>query len=150
MSIKAGIQQLLSQTRVLFLATEGEDGIESSMAPFAIHQGHLLLHLSSLAKHTRNIHSNTHIGFMICTPDQMNMSPLALARLSLKGEVTLVHKEDFSSAKEAYISAIPESEPLFSFADFNLFQCVPKRIRWVGGFAQAKTLSTQQWHDIVA
>jgi len=150
MSIKIHIQQLLGQTRIAFLATQSADGAESSMAPFAIHQGHILLHLSSLAKHTANIARDAHISLMICTPDNMDVSPLGLARLSLKVEVKAVSKEDLPSEKAAYIATIPESELLFSFADFQLFQCVPQRIRWVGGFAQAKTLSTQQWHDIVA
>jgi len=148
MNVKTAIQQLFKQTRIAFLATQAVHGAESSMTPIALHQGNVLLHISRLAKHTANIQANPNIGLMICTPDEMQASPLALPRLSLQGEVHPVDTLIYDEAKQAYLNAIPEAEPLFSFADFQLFQCVPEEIRWVGGFGKASSISIKQWQEL--
>ncbi len=146
---QAGIQSLLNQSRVCFLATQGEHGPEASMAPFAIHQGNVLLHLSKLAKHTANIGTNPTIGLMICTPETTADSPLALPRLSLQGEVMPVLNEKLNAAKQTYLKNIPDAEPLFSFADFQLFEMAASNIRWVGGFGKARSITTETWYKLM-
>jgi len=146
-SWKQGIQQLLKQSRIAYLSSLGEHGPETSMAPFAIHNGCILLHLSELAKHTRNIEREPNIGIMICTPETMEDSPLALARISLQGKARVVD-EEIETAKASYLKNIPEAGQLFSFADFRLFQFSPTNIYWVGGFGKARKLSLQQWRAI--
>ncbi|MES0372291.1 MAG: pyridoxamine 5'-phosphate oxidase family protein, partial [Mariprofundaceae bacterium] len=69
------ITTLLSGCRIGFLATQGKLGPETSMAPYAIHQGHILLHLSKLAKHTANIADHPKVGLMLCTPETAADSP---------------------------------------------------------------------------
>ncbi|PJA33712.1 MAG: hypothetical protein CO187_00910 [Zetaproteobacteria bacterium CG_4_9_14_3_um_filter_53_7] len=140
-----GIEQLLSQSRVSFLATMGKHGPETSMAPFAIHNGNILLHLSKLAKHAANIENNPNIGLMICTPEAQASSPLALPRLSVQGEARLVPDERLASARAVYLKNIPDAEQLFSFGDFRLFQLAPAQIHWVGGFGKARKISLDQW-----
>jgi len=146
---QVGIQSLLNQSRVCFLATQGEHGSEASMAPFAIHQGNVLLHLSKLAKHTANIETNPTIGLIICTPETAAGSPLALPRLSFQGEVTPVADETFKAAKQAYLNVIPDAEPLFSFADFQFFEMRPSYIRWVGGFGKARSIAIETWYKLM-
>ena len=144
----AEIQTLLGQSKVCFLATQGKHGPETSMAPYAIHQGNMLFHLSRLAQHTTNIETNPAIGLMICTPETAADSPLALPRLSLQGEVMLIGDLQLEAAKAAYLNAIPDAESLFSFADFQLFQFMPSRIHWVGGFGKARNISLEKWQVI--
>jgi len=147
-SWQEGVQTLLSQSRVCFLSTQGNHGPETSMAPYAIHQGNILLHLSQLARHTANIESSPAIGLMICTPKTDSSSPLALPRLSLQGEAAPVSIDQLAAAKAVYLKNIPEAEPLFSFGDFRLFQFTPALIHWVGGFGKARKISPQQWHKL--
>ncbi len=144
-SWQEGIQQLLKQSRVSFLSTMGEHGPETSMAPFAIYQGNVLLHLSALAKHSTNIERQACIGLMICTAETADEPPLALPRLSLQGKVTLVSEEQLAAAKIAYLNNIPDAEQLFSFGDFRLFQLAPSVIHWIGGFGKARKVSLHQW-----
>ena len=129
---------LLCQCRSGFFATMGEHGPETSMAPFAIYQGNIILHLSTLARHTKNIERQNTVGFMVCTPETASSSPLALPRLSFQGNIMPVPSEKFEAAKQVYLKHIPDAEPLFSFADFRLFQIVPSHIQWVGGFGSAR------------
>jgi len=142
------IQNLLKQSKVSFLASSGEFGPESTMAPYAVYHGKVLLHLSKLAKHTGNIERVPNIGLMICTPEMSGESPLALARLSLQGQVSKVADEQLIAAKEVYLKSIPDAEALFSFTDFQLFQFTPESVHWVGGFGKARKVSLQKWQTI--
>jgi len=142
------LQTLLKQTRICFLATQGSHGPETSMAPYAINHGKILLHLSTLARHTGNIAANPVAGIMICTPETAAESPLALPRLSLQGKVTAVPEEEYQAAKQVYLQAIPDAEPLFSFSDFRLFEFKPQHIHWVGGFGKARDIPLAKWESI--
>jgi len=144
------IGTLLKHCRIGFLATQGEAGPETSMAPFALYRGGMLLHLSSLARHTANIAAHRTAGFMICTPETAADSPLALPRLSLQGSVVPVSADELASAKQAYLHNIPDAEPLFGFADFCLYRLAPEHIHWVGGFGSARIISPATWKKITA
>jgi len=147
-SWQEGVQTLLSQSRVCFLSTQGNHGPETSMAPYAVHQGNVLLHLSRLARHSANIETSPDAGLMVCTPETATSSPLALPRLSLQGKVDLVSDEQLEAAKAAYLKNIPDAEPLFSFGDFRLFQVTPTFIHWVGGFGKARKVTPEQWRKL--
>jgi len=142
------VSQLLQQCRIGFLATVGEHGPETSMAPFAIYQGSIVLHLSALARHTKNITKHANVGFMICTPETAGNSPLSLPRLSLQGNISLISSECFEAAKQDYLKWIPDAELLFSFEDFKLFQITPSHIQWVGGFGSARKVSIETWRKL--
>jgi len=139
------IRALLMRSKASFLATQGKYGAETSMAPYALHGGVILLHLSKLARHTANIERNPNIGLMICTPETEGASPLSLPRLSMQGEIALVAGDQLQAAQAAYVQQIPDAEPLFSFADFKLFEFSAARIYWVGGFGKARRVSPGQW-----
>ena len=142
------VSQLLQQCRIGFLATQGEHSPETSMAPFAIYQGNIILHLSTLARHTKNIERQNAVGFMVCMPETATHSPLSLPRLSFQGNIMPVPSVAFEAAKQTYLKHIPAAEPLFSFADFRLFQVTPSHIQWVGGFGSARKVSLKNWNRL--
>jgi len=147
---QSDITALLRQCNIGFLATIGKSGPETSMTPYAIHQGNILLHLSKLALHSTNIANHPKAGFMICTPETESNLPLALARLALQGEITSVSESGLVSAKASYLRSIPDAEPLFEFPDFNLFKLTVSDIHWVGGFGSARKLSLNEWSALLA
>jgi len=143
-----GIHDLLGTCRIGFLSTQGKHGPETSMAPFALYQDSILLHLSSLARHTANLAAHPAAGFMICTPETATPSPLALPRLSLQGEVSPLADAEREQAKAAYLGKLPEAEALFGFADFRLYRLSPAHIHWVGGFGSAREIPLSAWRKI--
>jgi len=142
------IQALLLKCRIGSLATLGEDGPEASMAPFAMDQGDIILHLSRLARHTGNMTDHPTVGFMICTPEASAASPLSLPRLSLQGNIEAVSEDEYDRVKAIYIEAIPDAEPLFEFSDFGLFRLTPSFIYWVGGFGSARAIAPRDWYAL--
>ncbi len=131
---KVGVRRVFEKSAVGFLATQGETSAETSMTPFAIDQGDVLLHLSTIARHTKNIQQQGQVGFMVCTPESEADSPLALPRISFQGCVALVPEAELEAAKAVYLSRIPDAEPLFEFSDFSLFRLSVTDVFWVGGF----------------
>jgi putative heme iron utilization protein len=142
---KGGVRRLFEKYAVGFLATQGEFSPETSMTPFAIDRGDILLHLSTLARHTKNIQQRAEVGFMVCTPESEADSPLALSRISFQGCVALVPDAELESAKAVYLSRIPDAEPLFDFSDFSLFRLRVTDVFWVGGFGSARKIGLKTW-----
>lgn len=142
------IRELLGASRIVFLSTIGESGPETSMAPYALQNGDVLLHLSRLARHTSNIVRDARLGLMICTPEIQSDSPLALPRISLEGNVVVVTEEEYAEARRDYLQHIPDAEPLFSFPDFRLFRLDVEKAHWVGGFGMARTISREGWYGL--
>ena len=140
-----GITSLLASTHIGFLSTQGEKTPETSMTPYAIFQGDVVLHLSGLAKHSKNIQQHAEAGFMICTPESLNSSPLSLARLSFTSVLEAVPEQEKQVYQEAYLSHIPDAEPLFSFPDFTLYRLHIESIYWVGGFGKARKIAKGTW-----
>ncbi|MDX8396011.1 MAG: pyridoxamine 5'-phosphate oxidase family protein [Mariprofundaceae bacterium] len=145
---QADIQSLLKQNNIGFLATSGEHGPETSMTPFTYDQHGLLLHLSTLARHTSNLTQSPQAGFMICTPESEADSPLALPRLSLNGRVEVLTAADVEQERACYLSRISDAAPLFEFADFQLYRFSISHIYWVGGFGSARKVPLNSWQKI--
>ena len=145
---KNDIQSLIASTHIAFLSTMGERSPETSMCPYAILNGDIVLHLSGLAKHTKNIQSNPGVGLMICTPEAPESSPLALARISFTGMIEPVPQNKQNIYQQAYLNKIPDAEPLFSFPDFTLYRIKVDSAHWVGGFGKARKVPLATWKSL--
>jgi len=142
------IQTLLTHTNIAFLSSIGEQSPETSMCPYALHQGYVILHLSGLARHSKNIQCNQSVGLMICTPETNNTSPLSLARLSLTGMIEVVPEPEKEVYQQTYLANIPDAQPLFSFPDFTLYRIKVASVFWVGGFGKARKIPLETWKSL--
>ncbi|WP_019915991.1 HugZ family protein [Methyloversatilis discipulorum] len=147
------LRDLLARQPVAALATlhEGEPAV--SMVPCALlPDGRFVIHVSALASHTADMRDHPEVALLITAPLAAGESPLALPRLSVRGraEVCPVGAPDHDVARAAYLARLPESEELFSFGDFSLFVISVLSARFVGGFAQARSLTAAGFADIVA
>lgn len=139
------LRGLLETQRVASLGTLHDDGPHVSMVPFALLSGGagFVIHVSQLAAHTKDMLGDARVSLLVIAPPSPEIAPQAMARVTIQGhavqctEAAAVHAE----AKQAYLSRFPESAPMFDFSDFSLFVIAPRSIRFVGGFAQARTLT---------
>ena len=104
------------------------------------------LHLSKLAKHTRNLLSNGQVSLALSEQDSGEGDPQLLARLTLNGQIELLDRdsEAYQVNKERYIARYPDAEMLFDFADFSLFRFVPASGRYVEGFASSHRITPER------
>jgi heme iron utilization protein len=141
------VRALLLNRGVAALATL-HDGLPSaSMVPFAatVVTGRfvLLVHVSGLAAHTRDMQSHPEVCLLVTAAESADVPPQALPRISIPAVAEFVSRdhEDHATLEAAYLAKFPEAAPLFGFADFSLVALVPTSARLVAGFARATTIS---------
>lgn len=112
----------------------------------------LLLHLSSLARHTRNLLENPQASLVISEPECIDSDPQTLARLSITGSAAIIPKdgEAYQLARRHYLQRLPDAAPRFDFADFSLFRLTIDDARFVGGFARAYRYSRDELLETAA
>lgn len=146
--------QLLRQQRIGALGTLHDGAPSVTMAPFALvaEPLALILLVSDLASHTRDMQADGHVALLIAEPEREAAPVHALARVSIQA---LAHPVDpgaprHGAARAAYAARFPEMVELFALADFRLFALEPTAVRVVAGFAQAASITPGALADAIA
>src|SRR6185312_917991 len=101
--------------------------------------GSLLLLLSLLALHTKNILADTRVSLML--DERKEGDPLEGARVMLMGEAAATGDAD---VKRRYLARHPEAEQFAGFGDFAFYRVKLSRAHLVAGFGRIVDLSPQQ------
>jgi putative heme iron utilization protein len=116
-------------------------------SPFTLLPGgtDFIIHVSQLAAHTKDMLAGPQVSLLVIAPPAPGVMAQELARITVQGTAMQLvpGTPEHAAAKAAYLARFPQSEPMFGFADFSLFAIVPESIRFVGGFAQATTISPE-------
>ncbi len=141
------LRTLLETQRIASLGTIHQGEPRVSMVPFAVLPGGagFVIHVSRLAAHTKDMLGDPRVSLLVVAPERPDVAPQAMARVTIQGDAAACSdpKPAHAKAREAYLSRFPESAPMFGFSDFSLFVIRPRELRFVGGFAQAKTLTPE-------
>ena len=112
-----------------------------SHAPYVFgeHWPRAYIHVSRLALHTEHLLRDPRVGLFVSEPDRPGKSPLALRRMNLQGEASLldVGAPGYLAVKERYLARFPQSAMMFGFADFALWELRLQDAHLVLGFGQA-------------
>lgn len=146
-------QQLLTQQRVAALATTEADGSPFvSMVPFALEteQHSLVIHVSGLAQHTRNMLLHPRVSLMIMQAEQWGQPVHALSRLTVWGQVLTLETGSpmWHVCRHAYLQRFPEAEPMTQLADFQFLSIGCLGARQVAGFGAAKSIDAHEWQQM--
>jgi len=147
------LRSLLESQQVAALATlhEGEPAV--SMVPYVLlpdGQG-FVIHVSRLAAHTADMLTNLAVGLLVTAPLVASTSPQGIPRASIQGNARQRANDSpaYSQARSLYVSRFPQSEEMFTFSDFSLFVIAVRSVRFVGGFAQASSVTAGQFASIM-
>lgn len=147
------LQQLVYAHTVGALGTLHEGRPFVSMVPFAVlpDGSAFVVHVSSLATHTRDMLASSHVSLMVMDAPRPDVVAQAVARLSVQGAARKLEASDetYAAARASYLARFPDSAYLFDFADFALFAIEPESARWVGGYAQARTIGADTLAEIL-
>ena len=138
------LQQLLHGRMIAALGTLHQGAPFVSMVPFAVAQdGSLILHVSRLAAHTRDMLNNSEVSLLIAELESSGKMPQALARVTFQGRAQMLERDSKKhiDAREVYLSRFPDAASLFEFSDFNIFIIKPVSARVIAGFGQAVTIT---------
>ena len=152
-SFAESLRKLLREQRIAALGTlhDGEPFV--SMVPFALLASppRFVIHVSGLAAHTKDMLRDGRVSLLISAQPDAQTAPQAVPRVTVQGDATPLDEEDegYAGAKAAYLERFPEGEPMFGFGDFSIFLIVPRTLRLVAGFAQAKTLTADGFAEAI-
>ncbi len=136
--------QMIRNFRWGALATSGDQGPMASMVSYATTSDlDLLMFLSGLARHTRNLYDNPTASLVVSDPDQADVAdPQTLPRVSVQGAVVVIPRDDpeFAAAWRTYVGRFPAAAPRLGLGDFNLYRLTPNEARYIGGFGGARTI----------
>ena len=148
------LHDLIQTQPIAALGTLHADHPFVSMTPFAVLSdgSGFVIHVSRLAAHTRDMLANPNVSLLVMAPLTPDVLPQALARITIQGQANQCVESGptHADAKAAYLARFPESVELFGFADFSLFVIEPASARFVGGFAQATSLSPETLRGILS
>jgi putative heme iron utilization protein len=104
-----------------------------SITPYlADHDGSLLILISTLAEHTKNILHDPRVSLI--THDQRD------PHIQTQGRVTVVGnaapEPDREQAGLRYLRYFPEAQTYFAMHDFSFYRIRPVAIRYIGGFGR--------------
>jgi putative heme iron utilization protein len=141
------LRKLLQGQPIASLGTLHEGEPYVSMVPFALLKegAALVIHVSQLASHTKDMLESPRVSLLVIAPETPGTPPQAVARITVQGEAErcTVSTPGYAAARETYLSRFPQAVGIFELPDFSLFAIRPSSIRFVGGFAQAVTLSPE-------
>jgi hypothetical protein len=123
------------------------------MVPYSLLSGGrgFVVHVSGLAAHTRDMLAHPAVSLLVVAPNEPGEPVQGLARATIQGRAAQVSETDprHAEAKTVYLSRFPQSEPMFGLADFSLFVVEPRAIRFVGGFAQATSITAETFSAVM-
>jgi putative heme iron utilization protein len=142
---------LLRSQRWAALATLDDGRPLASMVAYALDtdEAGLLLFVSQLAQHTRNMLASADVSLVVSEPDEGEGDPQRLQRVTLTGTVSVVERDSdgFDECAQRYVDRFPDALPRFELGDFVLVRVMPADVRYVGGFARTARLS---WPELRA
>jgi len=147
MDLPQRLRELIESQVVASLGTlhDGEPFV--SMVPYALlpDGAGFVIHVSALAAHTKDMLANPAVSLMIMAGPQADVPPQAVARVTIQGDAIRIPGDApiHEAAKAIYLERFPQSAQTFALGDFALFAIRPRQARYVGGFAQAKTITAE-------
>ena len=136
---------LLQSQRVAAMGTIGDDGAPYvSMVPYALAPsvGCLVIHVSGLAVHTRNLQARPSVSLLVVQSDVPGASVHALPRVTLAAIARWLtpNSRDLEDCRASYLARFPEAEPMTQLGDFMFVAVEVKSARHVAGFGTARSI----------
>lgn len=143
------LRSLLQSQRVAALGTIGEDGAPYvSMVPYALAPsvGCLVIHVSGLAAHTRNLQGRPNVSLLVVQYEVPGESVHALPRVTLAAVAKVVRpkSQDWDECRASYLTRFPEAEPMTHLGDFMFVAVEVKSARHVAGFGTARSIDDEE------
>ncbi|MBS0391156.1 MAG: pyridoxamine 5'-phosphate oxidase family protein [Proteobacteria bacterium] len=124
----------------------------ASLVPYAVDSagGALVIHVSALAAHTRNMRQAPLVSLLIAAPEQEQQPVHALERVSILGLATPLAPPDLDASRRVYLARFPEAEPMTALDDFCFVRITPLAARHVAGFGAARDLTAEELKAMLA
>lgn len=102
--------------------------------------GRFFLFLSDLARHTRNLRSNSEVSLLLLDRREGQLLQ-EVPRVTVQGTAARVeHTHETERLKILYAQRFPDAEKFLSLADFRFYEIILRELHWIAGFGAVRTL----------
>jgi hypothetical protein len=113
-----------------------------SITPYLTdHNGSLLILISTLAEHTKNIQSDPRVSLITHNQDDPHIQ--TQGRVTVVGNAAI--ETDRDGAGKRYLRYFPEAQTYFAMHDFQFYRIVPQAIRYIGGFGNIHWVKAESY-----
>ncbi len=113
-----------------------------SITPYLVdHDGSLIILISGLAEHTKNILHDPRVSLI--THDQHDAHIQTQGRITLLGNAA--HIADTATIGARYLRYFPEAASYFAMHDFAFYRITPVALRYIGGFGKIHWIDIAQY-----
>ncbi|MFZ5502131.1 MAG: HugZ family protein [Pseudomonadota bacterium] len=113
-----------------------------SITPYLTdHDGSLLILISTIAEHTKNIQNDPRVSLI--THNQQDAQIQTQGRVTALGKAQPVADKEESSRR--YLRYFPEAAAYFAMHDFSFYRIRPDAIRYIGGFGQIHWITAESY-----
>jgi len=113
-----------------------------SITPYLVdHDGSVLILISTLAEHTKNIQHDPRVSLL--THNQNDPNIQTQGRVTVVGAAHRVAERE--QAGKRYMRYFPEAENYLSMADFSFYRIVPQALRAIGGFGNIHWVKANEY-----
>lgn len=137
---------IIQSARTASLGTLTEDGTPfvSLVTVAATSPTSVVMLLSGLAKHTKNLIASPECSLLLVEPGVESGDPLQGARLTVIGTARQSDRSSDQSARATYLAAHPSAEVYAGFGDFHIYEVDIREAHLVAGFGRIETLIPDQ------
>lgn len=113
-----------------------------SITPYLVdHDGSLLILISTLAEHTKNIRHDPRVSLI--THDQRDPHIQTQGRVTVIGNAELEPKRAQTGLR--YLRYFPEAQTYLAMHDFSFFRIRPVAVRYIGGFGKIHWINMENY-----
>jgi putative heme iron utilization protein len=113
-----------------------------SITPYLVdHDGSLLILISALAEHTKNILHDPRVSLI--THNQEDAHIQTQGRLTVVGTAALDKSRELVGKR--YLRYFPEAQTYYDMADFQFFRIAPQALRYIGGFGDIHWIKADRY-----
>jgi len=116
----------------------------SSVMPYFIDQkGDIVILISRLAQHTRNVQKDSRVSLFVMEPVQNDVQ--ASRRLSLACDASRVTPERVEPVACVYYTHFPHCDGYHKQLDFEFYELSIRQVSFISGFARVVHYSADEW-----
>jgi len=113
-----------------------------SICPYLVdHDGSLLILISDLAEHTKNIKADSRVSLITHSQDDPHIQ--AQGRVTVVGTARHVAERELTGKR--YLRYFPEAATWIALQDFQFYRITPQTIRYIGGFGKIHWVSLENY-----
>lgn len=119
-----------------------------SVTPYVLtEEGDVIILISDIAIHTRNVKANPRVGFTVF--DMESSHKQASSRVMLIGDASVVKEGDtgYETVSEKYFTFFPMARNYFKAHGFDFWRIRPNHVHFIQGFGKIYTFEASEgWH----